>query len=545
MRHSYGKRTLDMIAELNDYNVANKRLLPQLVWSVQSFNMYNLANSRITADEVRATRTCSHAPTSAIQATFLGRTSAPARVRTGHSLSLSLSPPLSLSLSLAARPCPRHARACRQLLSDLKNTSRDSIDRGSPGSTIKSAAASAVLGSRASDATSSFVLESLFRSVQLVPVRRPHAEDEVVANLANYPSSQLSASYLHDADALREATLRSILPAHHCHADASVPLFPKRCGTEPFTGPQLVEQIRIWLKYGHIVDPSESAEAANETLVLAEFEAAHDAWFQRECARLNQLLRTKLRDGYQRIDSKARGVLNETALAHVGDEAIHSVLGFVKHLPRKSMARGIELSTFWQVRSRASYRAPGRCASYGVPSGRAARGAVLCACAIARLGSRRRSPWMALCLRPRAGARMLLTPLPEPCREAAHSPTACTRRATSQYPSKVATYIESAGKTQTTQCAEELFQARRTAEGQQRATGRAAAARKVTPPGTASRNGSAPLKIVKRSESVRFEKVSNARLARVRARSKQLAGADLNLEHQLGKAREECFVVFD
>ena len=112
MRHSYGKRTLDMIAELNDYNVANKRLLPQLVWSVQSFNMYNLANSRITADEVRATRTCSHAPTSAIQATFLGRTSAPARVRTGHSLSLSLSPSLSLSLSLSGRASMPSPRAC-------------------------------------------------------------------------------------------------------------------------------------------------------------------------------------------------------------------------------------------------------------------------------------------------------------------------------------------------------------------------------------------------------------------------------------------------
>jgi hypothetical protein len=38
---------------------------------------------------------------------------------------------------------------------------------------------------------------------------------------------------------------------------------------------------------------------------------------------------------------------------------------------------------------------------------------------------------------------------------------------------------------------------------------------------------------------------SKARLARVRARSKQLSGDDLKLEHSLGKAREECFVVFD
>ena len=31
-------------------------------------------------------------------------------------------------------------------------------------------------------------------------VRRPHASDEVVANLAKYNSTILSADYLHDAD---------------------------------------------------------------------------------------------------------------------------------------------------------------------------------------------------------------------------------------------------------------------------------------------------------------------------------------------------------
>ena len=31
-------------------------------------------------------------------------------------------------------------------------------------------------------------------------VRRPHASDEVVANLAKYNSTTLSADYLHDAD---------------------------------------------------------------------------------------------------------------------------------------------------------------------------------------------------------------------------------------------------------------------------------------------------------------------------------------------------------
>jgi hypothetical protein len=151
--------------------------------------------------------------------------------------------------------------------------------------------------------------------------------------------------------------------------------------------------------------------------------------------------------------------MNESQLVAAGDKALKTVMGFVKHLPRKSMARGIELSTFWQ------------------------------------------------------------------------------------YPSKVATYIETAGKAQTTQCTEELFQVKRSAEQRQRFIGRAPTQR-VTPPKPAGATGSAPLKIVTRSDSVTFEMASKARLARVRARSKQ-SGDDLKLEHSLGKAREECFVVFD
>jgi len=58
-------------------------------------------------------------------------------------------------------------------------------------------------------------------------------------------------------------------------------------------------------------------------------------------------------------------------------------------------------------------------------------------------------------------------------------------------------------------------------------------------------NGSSPLKIVKKSDSVQFERASKARLTRLRARSKQLTGDDVHLTEHLGKAREECFVVFD
>ena len=67
----------------------------------------------------------------------------------------------------------------------------------------------------------------------------------------------------------------------------------------------------------------------------------------------------------------------------------------------------------------------------------------------------------------------------------------------------------------------------------------------MQPPKNYNASGGAPLKLVKKSESVEFEMASQQRLARIRARSKMLTGDDIKLEHQLGKAREECVVVFD
>lgn len=113
----------------------------------------------------------------------------------------------------------------------------------------------------------------------------------------------------------------------------------------------------------------------------------------------------------------------------------------------------------------------------------------------------------------------------------------------------MATYVETATKEQTTQCAEELFQIRRDAESKQRSLGRAPSKKVVNPTNAnafkGGGNASHPLKLVKRSDAVTFEKASRARLAKIRARSKQLIGEDVQFEHQLGKAREECFVVFD
>ena len=298
--NAYGRRTLDMIAELNDYGVASKRLMPNLIWSVQSFNMHNLANSRMSVDD---------------------------------------------------------------LLDDLKNASRPDPNGGtggvdaaaatSTGKMIKSTAASAVLGGQASAATNTFVLEGLFRTVKLIPIRRPSSDDEVVANLNRYSSSKLSPAYLEDADRLRAATLSELLPTHRCRLQTNnIPLFPKRCGIAPWNGVELGGALQSWLKYGHVVDPSETAEALNETAALADFEASHDAWFQRECGRLVELLRARLRAAFNGLPSSPSGVGNETAVRVSAEAAMASILGFVKHLPRKSMARGIEMSTFWQFPSK-------------------------------------------------------------------------------------------------------------------------------------------------------------------------------------------------
>ena len=69
---------------------------------------------------------------------------------------------------------------------------------------------------------------------ELVPVRRPHADDEVVANLGRYPSGRLSAAYLQDADRVREVRSgHGWLPARpslslHAHPH-HIPLRLPRC----------------------------------------------------------------------------------------------------------------------------------------------------------------------------------------------------------------------------------------------------------------------------------------------------------------------------
>ena len=102
------------------------------------------------------------------------------------------------------------------LLGSLRNASSTHAAEAS------SSAAAVVLGARAGGAGASthWLVEHLFSSVQLLPIRRPHWNDEVVANLAEHRSSELSKDYLSDADALRRAALSGI---HHAHACTLTP----------------------------------------------------------------------------------------------------------------------------------------------------------------------------------------------------------------------------------------------------------------------------------------------------------------------------------
>ena len=106
-----------------------------------------------------------------------------------------------------------------------------------------------------------------------------------------------------------------------------------------------------------MVDPSETEEAINATAALEDFEAAHDAWVRRECSKLRDLLRARLRASFDEMAKlPSGGVRNASDIQPRADEVMAGVLGFLKHLPKKAMARGVEMSTFWAY--------PGKVATY-------------------------------------------------------------------------------------------------------------------------------------------------------------------------------------
>ena len=123
--NAHASHALHMVQALQEGGRRVLRRKPQLIWSVQSFNMFNLRNDGINAED---------------------------------------------------------------LFSALRNASQ-------PDASVEPAFR-AVLGGGGEKSPISWLVGDLFDEQQLVPVRRPHASDEIVANLGGHDSSLLSEEYL-------------------------------------------------------------------------------------------------------------------------------------------------------------------------------------------------------------------------------------------------------------------------------------------------------------------------------------------------------------
>ena len=73
-------------------------------------------------------------------------------------------------------------------------------------------------------------------------VRRPHASDEVVANLAAHGSETLSKEYLDDVAQLRAAATSQLKPVHRCKEGGAL-LASGECTPEVLRGPEDVESV--------------------------------------------------------------------------------------------------------------------------------------------------------------------------------------------------------------------------------------------------------------------------------------------------------------
>ena len=167
------------------------------------------------------------------------------------------------------------------------------------------ATAATVMGAQAAE-VSHWLVGSLFESVQLIPVRRPHWDDEVTANLATRAASSLSAGYLEDADTLRQAALANLAPAHECtgkphfapsaSTDSTLPrlVHASECDIRPWDGPTFVAALTSWLKYGHIVEGGADLQR-NETAALQRLSDSQGEWLKKQCTALKEALRKKLR----------------------------------------------------------------------------------------------------------------------------------------------------------------------------------------------------------------------------------------------------------
>lgn len=227
------------------------------------------------------------------------------------------------------------------LLSALRNATHASSDG------LSGDAAAAVLGSSASSSTD-WLVTRIFGDVQLVPVRRPHPQDEVVANLASVPSSKLSAEYLADADALREAVASALVPAHRCthtprvaKAGALPRLRAPRCDPAEWDGSEFVTQLEGWLRHGHIIEEADAPSRlypANATDELAAFDDASTAWLRRQCNGARRALKKALKPLWRNITRHTRARAR----------ALHEAQASIEGMAKACLSRAVQQGIFWR-----------------------------------------------------------------------------------------------------------------------------------------------------------------------------------------------------
>ena len=261
--NAHASHALSMLQALTDSGQAVQKSKPRLVWAIQSFNIFNLHNSGMAAED---------------------------------------------------------------LLAALRNASRATGQEH----------ALAVLGDAASN--SAWLVEKLFEEQELVTVRRPHPSDEIVANLAKYNSSLLSADYLHDADQLQLATKHNLKPVHRCKEDGTI-LTITKCTAEPLVGADFVKQLALWLKHGFILDRSDlEVDYASETETLNNLRERNRVWFDSQCKSLNEELRTKFY--WYRDDSTMNQGLRQ--------EAVAAVEKMMKGFHGAALSKLVESGVFWK-----------------------------------------------------------------------------------------------------------------------------------------------------------------------------------------------------
>jgi len=214
------------------------------------------------------------------------------------------------------------------LLKELQKVSR------APGS----ASALAVLGDAASSA-STWLVERLFAKEQLVPVRRPHPSDEVVANLGEYNSSELSTHYLQDLDKVAHAVVDDLRPNHYCKEDRSLPI-ANDCTSTPWDGARFVDALLKWLKNGFILDHDdiEVSDGANEAESLFKLGERNRDWLDKQCKATNEELRTKFY--WYRESTKSNDELRR--------EAVNAVGQMMKGFRDAALSRLVESGVFWK-----------------------------------------------------------------------------------------------------------------------------------------------------------------------------------------------------